>query len=246
MNIRETVQQFKNCSPLSGTDDAWQWSPAPGLNFSGVLSADGERLFQFSFRGPADETVCREVLEFTREHTDVLSRDRPLNVAEGLRTTTRGFEAVATLPPGVHLHYEYENPDFNPFVFVVFPGYRCEFAGDESEPETLARRRLINPSVLDREPSPFLKMRYDNTRTLSRSKGKDRGIAAINVLLRELPLLEDAPGSFVEFENRHREVWHVTWQPERGWLLAEGTGGGEGREITLDALRTFAHEQLRR
>jgi hypothetical protein len=246
MNIRETVEQFKGCSPLAGVDDAWQWSPAPGLHFSGILSADRTRLFHFVYADSADEAIVPEVLIFAREHSAELTADRPLSAVAGLSCSERDFDTLASLPPSIHRQYQYELPEFTPFVVVVFPGYRCEFAGDESEPETLARRRLINPSVLDREPSPFLKMRYDNTRTLSRSKGKDRGIAAINVLLRELPLLEDAPGSFVEFENRHREVWHVTWQPDRGWLVAEGTGGGESREITLDALRTFAHEQLHR
>lgn len=184
------------------------------------------------------------MLGFAREHGAALTQGRPIAVAEGLRTTSRGFDAVAALPPGIHRHYEYENPDFDPFVTVVFPGYRCEFAGDETAPEVLARRRLINPSVLDREPSPFLKMRYANTRTLSRSKGKDRGVAAFDVLLRELPLVENAPDSFVEFENRHREVRHVTGLPQRGWIIAEGTGTADGREIGPEALRAFARDQL--
>jgi hypothetical protein len=70
MNIRETVQQFKNCSPLSGTEDAWQWSPAPGLNFSGVLSADGERLRQIGHRRQPGHEDVRRGQEQQREDRD--------------------------------------------------------------------------------------------------------------------------------------------------------------------------------
>ncbi|MER5466953.1 hypothetical protein ABT010_41385, partial [Streptomyces sp. NPDC002668] len=38
-----------------------------------------------------------------------------------------------------------------------------------------------------------------------------------DVLGRELSLLEDAPGSFVEFENFRGEVWRVEW--DGSWLV---------------------------
>ncbi|MFE0703048.1 hypothetical protein [Streptomyces sp. NPDC058872] len=54
-------------------------------------------------------------------------------------------------------------------------------------------------------------MKYDNTRTRGGSEGDLRGFTTPDVLLRELELLEGAPGSFVEYENRHGDVWRIEW-----------------------------------
>ncbi|MFE1507006.1 hypothetical protein [Streptomyces sp. NPDC058726] len=54
---------------------------------------------------------------------------------------------------------------------------------------------MLQPNKLDRTPVPFVKMRYDNTRTGSASKGDARGFAPLATLVRGLGLIEGASGS---------------------------------------------------
>ncbi|MDT0268052.1 hypothetical protein RM844_17360 [Streptomyces sp. DSM 44915] len=236
MDLRQTVASFRNCAPLADATDAWVWSPAPGLHFSGALSPAGDTLFQLSYRGEYREEIARAVAVFSREHAaELASPERPLTPVAGFAAPGFAFDTLAALPPAVHQHYEYENPELNPFVYEVFPGYACEFAGDENEAETQARRRLISPSTLDREPVPYLKMRFRNTRTGVHSQGTQRGLAPLAILHQELAGLMDAPGSFVEFENRHHEVWRAAF---------DDTLTLDEKPTTLADAHSFADEVL--
>jgi hypothetical protein len=57
-------------------------------------------------------------------------------------------------------------------TWTLFPGCRCEFSGTETEEEAIHQFRLaLQPTRLDRDRVPFLRMRYDNTRPRSHSTG---------------------------------------------------------------------------
>jgi hypothetical protein len=77
MDIREVVSEFKNVAPLAGLADAWHWSPAPGINFAGALSADGARLLQLSTKPGFAEELARRTLEFAREHEQEMAARNP-------------------------------------------------------------------------------------------------------------------------------------------------------------------------
>ncbi|GAA3851262.1 hypothetical protein [Streptomyces sedi] len=244
MDLKSVVEGFRNVTAVRGVSDAWQWSPAPGLNFVGALApGSAPMLFQMSYRGERDGRMDEAAVVFSRQRADGLADPtRAMNAVGGFSAPGYRFDVLAALPPKVHRHYEYENPGLDPFVRVVFPGYTCEFAGDESEEEVLALRRLLNPSVLAREPVPYLKMRFDNTRTQARSRGSARGFARHAMFHHELGELEGSPGSFVEFENRHHEVWRVEWD---SGLVLTGAGIEGARRLGLAELRAFADERLR-
>ncbi|MGW3934103.1 hypothetical protein [Streptomyces phaeochromogenes] len=56
-------------------------------------------------------------------------------------------------------------PGLTPFVRLMFPAYACEFPGGESLGEAETRYRMLHLNHLGREPLPFLKMRFADTRT---------------------------------------------------------------------------------
>lgn len=118
----------------------------------------------------------------------------------------------------------------------------CDFSRRESDEEAafqVSHPQGLRATRLDREPVPFLKMRYRNTRTSAESTNPGRALAKPPVLYRELELLECADGSFVEFENFRGEVWRA--EGADGFLVV---GEGLERSLGRTELLTFAAERL--
>ncbi|MDJ0340844.1 hypothetical protein QMK19_18860 [Streptomyces sp. H10-C2] len=246
MDIREVVTSFRDAAPLPGLDNAWSWAPAPGLDFAGALSADGGRLLQLNARDSYDQDLAVATLAFAREHEErIVARNPFIGASDGFEAPAgHRFDSVTIIAPEVHEFYDYDRPTLTPFVRLAFPAYALEFAGDETLDEAITRFDMLRPNELDRDPVPFLKMRYANTRTLGRSTNVGRGFTDPRNLVTELRELDGAPGSFVEFENRHRHVWRVEWH-EAYYIADWNTQTESPRETTLDELLEFAPAQLR-
>ncbi|MEU9304936.1 hypothetical protein [Streptomyces sp. NPDC048269] len=119
---------------------------------------------------------------------------------------------MAAAAPPVHGYHHGRNEALNKVVSAVFPAYQCELRGDESLEEAVLRfNRMLRPAIISRPPVPYVRLRSENTWTNGGSGGPSRGFTTHDVLLRELSLLEGAPGSFVEFENAQGQVWNVEW-----------------------------------
>jgi hypothetical protein len=246
MDIREVVSEFKNVAPLAGLADAWHWSPAPGINFAGALSADGARLLQLSTKPGFAEELARRTLEFAREHEQEMAARNPyMGTVEGFSAPDGfTFDAVVVLAPEVHGFYKVERPELMPHVRLAFPAYAQEFAGDETVEESVTRYKAFRLNNVRRGPLPYLRMRYANTRG-GMSTNPGRGFTDPATLERELRRMEGAGGSFVEFENRHHQVWHVVWQD--GYRLSDGESPDPAaREFALDDLLAFAAAELAR
>jgi hypothetical protein len=194
--------------------------------------------------GRYDAALARAVLEFAREHSArVTGSDQPLVPLEGFSCPGWDFDIVAAVGPGVHDNHAQDDPDLHKATHTLFPGYRCEFSGTETEDEaTYLFRRALQPTKLDRDRVPFLRMRYDNTRTRSQSTGPDRGLAPLSVLLHELSLLDGAPGSWVEWENRLGEVMRA--EGGTAPLLTLHTTTSGDRQITTEELLGFAERSV--
>jgi hypothetical protein len=245
MDIRAVVTDFRGAAPLPGLPDSWHWSPAPGIDFAGALSADGKRLLQLSGRDSYDQDLAVAALAFAREHEEqIFARNAFLGALEGFEPPAdRRFDVVVGIAPEVHRFYRNDKPELTPHVRLMFPAYACEFSGEETLDEAVTRYRMLRLNHLGRDPLPFLKMRYANTRTRGRSTNPGRGFAEPQRLVEEFRSMEGGSGSFVEFENRHGKVWRVEWHG--AWLIAEwDTQDGAPREIGLDELCEFAVSQL--
>lgn len=241
MDIARAVADIPGATPAFGIPDAWMWSPAPGLVFAGALSADGEHLFRVNTRDSFDESLVRDVFVFAREHSaDLLADDRPLVPLTGFASAGAPFDTVTGIRPDLRNPHENEHTALREVNRVIFAAYEIEFSGVETFDEAYVRlRHHLRLADMRRDPAPFLKMRYENTKTRGGSEGDRRGLADLGTLQRELTLLEGTTDSFVEFENRKLEVWSVRWDGE--WIA---TGVQGERRFDLDALVTWAQERI--
>lgn len=243
------VAGFRGAAPLPGLADAWYWSPVRGIEFAGALSADGQRLLQLGGRDSFDHELAVATLTFARERERAIFDRNPfLGAMEGFRAPAgrRRFDAVVGVAPEVHRFYRVGLPDLTPFVRLTFPAYACEFSGRENLVEAQTRYRMLRLNHLGREPLPFLKMRFANTRTGGRSTNPGRGFTEPRRLVEEFGWMEGGPGSFAEFENRLGRVWRVEWHG--AWYIAElelDVQDSAPRETGLDELVAFAMERLR-
>jgi hypothetical protein len=242
MDLTSKVAAQPGAAPIEGLPDAWHWSRMI-FNFDAVLTPDHEHLLEMRVMGRYDATLAQAVLAFAREHsTDITDSGRPLMALGGFTCPGWEFDTIAAVGPGVHDNHAQDDADLHKATWTLFPGYRCEFSGTETEEEAIHLFRLaLQPTKLDRERVPFLRMGYANTRTGSHSTGPDRGIAPLPVLLNELSLLEGAPGSWVEWENRLGEILKAETGPATGLTLHTAAGD---RGITTEELLGLAEQSV--
>lgn len=225
VDLEQAVRGIPGVEEFPGLARAWRWSPMFRFVFSLAMDAEGTRIHQVNARDSFDEGLARAVLAFAREHRAGLGEDpRPFEVVPGFSHQGYGFDAVVAVQPGIHGYYEGRNAELDEVVVGVFPAYVREFSGNETPEEAFMRfKKMLNPADMTRGAVPFLRMRFDNTRTGGGSEGDLRGFTTPDVLLQELELLEGAPGSFVEYENRHGQVRRIGWNGS--WTV-----DGEARE----------------
>ncbi|MFD7807022.1 hypothetical protein OIE90_28390 [Streptomyces cellulosae] len=243
MDLLTTLANFPNAAPLAGLDRACTWSVGPVLHFAGAVTADGSWLLQTNQRGRHDEDLARAVLAFARHHEErLVVEGRPIAAVGGFSAAGYDFDAVAATAPEVHGHHRTRNPDLTAVTYIVFPAFDTEVSGRESLEEAQARyQKMLSPAEIGREAVPFLKMRFDNPRTGGGSTNPGRALAYPQMLRREIPQLQGAPGGFAEWENRIGEVWRVAWDGE--WVLSGAEG--ERRGMSLDEILEFSDETLR-
>lgn len=237
VDIAAVVDGFPGVTPVAGLDGCWVW-PAGRFHFVLALAADGDHALQLNCRGDLDLELARAVLGFARARTDQVLAAAPIAVLEGFASPSETpFDVVAAVIPAVHRYHELDDPGLNEVTYAVFPAYRCEFSGLETQGEAAYRfDRMLDPADLRRPPSPWVRMRYDNPKTGTGSIGPELGIASADLLMEELRNLEFADNAFVEFENFRRERRLVSWTG--GLQLSDEAGG---RTIAMDDLLAWAH-----
>ncbi|WP_051967548.1 hypothetical protein [Kitasatospora mediocidica] len=247
MDLTATLSGLPGAEAFPELPEAWHWSPNPRFHFVSALAADGKHAFQVTTLGPYDAELVGRLLAHARAHTDqVLGDPRPLIPLSGFTAAGYGFDTAAVAAPRAHTFHARDNATLHALTYAVFPGWHFEFSGTETDEEALsqvAHPQGLRVTSLDRAPSPFLKMRFDNPRTGAGSNGPDRGLAKADVLLRELALLDGIEGAFVEFENHRGEVWRAEWSGASGFVLTDVPGGGR-REFDRDGLLNFAQSAL--
>ncbi|GAA1235382.1 hypothetical protein GCM10009665_26930 [Kitasatospora nipponensis] len=243
MDLSETLSGMPAAEALAGLPDAWHWSPNPRFHFTAALAADGKHAFQVNTLDSYDPELVTALLAYARAHTDQLLGDpRPLVALPGFSAAGRDVDTAAVAAPRAHTYHARENAALHALTYAVFPGWHYEFSGTETDEQALfqvSHPQGLRATSLDRQPSPFLTMRFDNPRTQGGSIGPDRGLTKAAVLFRELELLEGVEGGFVEFENFRHQVWRATWSGS--FVL---TGQGERQELERDGLLRFAEAAL--
>lgn len=239
MDLAATFSAIPEMTPLADLSDAWHWQVAPGFDFAAALSRDRKRVFQCFALDCYDEDLAGAILFFAREQgADLIAPpERPLVVVEGFSHPRYKFDTVVAISPTIHKYYKEENPELHRETRAVFPAYRCEFAGDEPEEDAWFRYTVastVQPTRWNREPRPYLKMRYraETGRVILK-----RGFFQLADLVHQLRTLENRPDRFVEFENYRHEVWRVEW--DGSWVLT-----GADRRLSIAMLLEFVKASL--
>ena len=215
VDIAGVVKAFPGVRPVAGLDGCWTWS-AGRFYFALALTAEGGHAMQLNCRDVLDLDLVVTVLAFARARSEAVLAAAPFAVLEGFTSpSATPFDSVAAVIPAVHRYQEFDRPDLNEVTYAVFPAYRCEFSGLETQEEATYRfDYMLDAANLQRPPSPWVRMRFDNPRTDTGSIGPDLGIASADQLMQELRNLEYADNAFIEFENFRNERRRVSWSGE--------------------------------
>jgi hypothetical protein len=241
IDIAAVVQKFDDVRPLPGMDDCWTWAVEDMFAYALALTPDRAHAIQMNFMGELDAELAVSVLSFARERgVEVLSA-APFAVLEGYTPPADSgvfFDTVAAAIPVVHRYHELDEPELNEVTYAVFPAYRCEFTGRETQKEAETRfDRMLDVADIHRLATPWVRMRYDNPKTGGGSIGSELGLTWPDDLTSQLRKLEDAEGAYVDFENFQSKLRRASWSGEL--LLADGD---DSRPIGMTDLLTWTHQ----
>ncbi|MFI1764335.1 hypothetical protein ACH41H_20115 [Streptomyces sp. NPDC020800] len=234
MDIAAKLSVLPNAKPLPGVARAWEWSPAPGFVLLAALSSDGRHAFRLNTKDSYDAEMCRAVLEFAREREDeVIGRPEPLIALTGFSWPGREFDVVGRVRPEAHRLFP-KDPDLNEVVFGVFPGYSAEISGAESVDQAAERYgRMLRTSDMNRGPSPYALVRFDNPKTGAGTIGEQPVFISPDYLLHELRLLNGVRDAYLQLWNHRNEaVAGAVGRNVARHVRRTGTahaGGGDGR-----------------
>jgi hypothetical protein len=215
VDIPGVVKEFPGVRPVAGLDACWTWS-AGRFYFAIALTAEGAHAMQLNCRNALDLNLVVTLLAFARVRSEAVLAAAPFAILEGYTSpSATPFDSVAAVIPAVHRFQELDHPHLNDVTYAVFPAYRCEFSGLETQEEATYRfDYMLNAADLQRPPSPWVRTRFDNPKTDTGSIGPHLGIASADLLMQELRNLEYADNAFIEFENFRNERRRVSWSGE--------------------------------
>jgi len=249
-DIAAVVQGFDNVRPTPGLDDSWTWSLGP-FTYALALTADGAHAVQLNARGEYDEELVAAVLSVARRRTTEVLSAAPFAVLDGFAppaSSKTPFDTVAAAIPAVHRYNETKEPELHEVTYAVFPAYRCEFSGRETQKEAVTRfNRMLNVVDLGRLPTPWLRMRFQNPKTRSGNVTEEFGLVRPEVLFAQLRKMDGVDEAYVEFENFQNRRARASWS-DGLQLSVGGGGGGDARPVEMAELiewtHTFAYEGI--
>ncbi|NVK79456.1 hypothetical protein [Streptomyces morookaense] len=186
-------------------------------------------MFRLNTKDSYDAELCCAVLEFVRNREDeIIGRPAPLTALPGFTWPGREFDVIGRIRPEAHRLF-LGDPDLNSVTFGVFPGYSSEISGAESVDQAAERfSRMLKASDLNRKPSPYVLVRFNNPQTGTGTIGDLPVFFSPDYLLHELGLLEGVRNAYLDLWNHRNEKWTVQWNGH--WLAAT-----DGQELHMSA-----------
>ncbi|GIG70247.1 hypothetical protein [Phytomonospora endophytica] len=237
VDIAGKIAEIEDVAPFPDLEKVWYWSIGGGwFTYTVALSSDGRSVFQMTCRDTYPAALVRDVLSFARHNESALLAAAPMAHVEGFDVAGHGFDSVGAVIPAV-AEANKDRPEISAVTYLVFPGWRNEFSGAETEPEAYSRLRMLDAANPKREPMPFLKMRFDNGH--SHTVGDERLLTKPDFFFDELAAMaEGSRKSFIEAENFRGELRTITCDDD-GYVI----DGGEARMSAEDA-RAWAERYL--
>ena len=110
------------------------------------------------------------------------------------------FEAALFVGPAAHHHWQHQVPELHALTTVVFPGFWCEFSGDEDIASVTALRKLTPTLSWDRVAHPRVELEYSLPEALAGSVG-GKGLVTEAKILEETANLSQSSKGFILCEN---------------------------------------------
>lgn len=219
VDIAGEIARIDDVAPFPDLEKVWFWSIGGGwFTYTVALSSDERAVFQMTCRDTYPAALVRDVMSFARHHEATLLAAAPMTHVEGFDVAGHGFDSVGAVIPAV-AEANKDRPELSAVTYLLFPAWKCEFSGAETEPEAYSRLRMVDAANPKREPMPFLKMRFDNGH--SHTVGDERLLTKPDFFAKELSAMaEGSRKSFIEAENFRGEIRTITY--DDGYVIGDG------------------------
>lgn len=235
IDIAAEIARIEDVNPFPDMDGVWFWGIGGGwFTHTIAVSADRTAAFQVTCRDVYPAELVRDVITFARANEAALLAAAPLVHVEGF--TGHGFDSVAAAIPAV-ADVNDEMPELSAVTYALFPAWRDEFSGAETEREAYSRLDMMDIADPRRSAVPFLKMRFKNPKTGVHTLGDERLLTYPGQLDEEIGNLDGVSGGWIETENFTGAVHRLTW--EDGFALDDSAS-----RMSVEDTLTWAHRHL--
>lgn len=155
-----------------------------------------------------------------------------------------GFSRLVLAPASFHGYFKGRLDEKRDNLLWCIPAHTCEFAGNETAQEfTVLRREIVQAENWQRGAAPKVALRFDNPRTGS-GTGSAQVFATLDMLYREIELLDGVPSGFLELINCRDEVIELLSPVGGQYVLIFGRDDSTRRRIEKSDLKDFVLEFL--
>jgi len=164
-----------------------------------------------------DTNLATDIVGFMRAQRHELDSTTDFLVVSGFASPGYLFDCLLILWPSMHRYFTGDSDSLHLHTLVALPIFHCEFTNsDTPDLVGLVRRKYVNSLDWDREPSPRVWIRYQNS--ITRSVGKGLGLIKVEDSLVQIHRLEEDPYQFADVKNYLNEQIRIT--TSRGaWLV---------------------------
>lgn len=194
-----------------------------------------EWIFQLTVRDSVEDRLSECAYDFLLSNLKSISGSSPVSVFNGFVCAGWAFETMCVLNSSAHRSFVGEVPELHEFTFVVFPAYRCEFSGNETDKEIeFMRKNTVGTIDVRRSPSPKIKMWYKDVAKSAGSVGKDVKLDRVDSLRRVLRDISDDGESRVMIENYKGDCVSIRKSKEAYLICRKDFNGGEVSDSVSD------------
>lgn len=202
----------------------WHHDSTPAADFYHCLTTarDGQALLCATFKS-GGRFLAPKVLKAAKAFLEVNETSKGLTLLPS--GDVAPFDAIALVSAQAHALFQTFDAGLNAATTVVFPVYRCEFAGDEPADIVRLIRRDFLPSLeWDRAPHPKILAAFDNPKLGMGSKSTKLKMAGLADVLSILKSMDGCHAAWLRIQNWMGEVMVIEF---RDGYLCQRSGRAE-------------------
>lgn len=248
LDVMKELGALEGLKPAAGIKNAWySYTQHSGSEFRGLffLASDNEHVFFTQARNSFDESLAKAIMQFVQKREAKFIDPDPLVVVEGFRDPRGKFDALAAVSSEVHQMWTPVNKRVTDLSINLYPIYRCELSGDEDKDQlSVIIPRLLPVSSWNRDPHPIAWIRFADSKTGVKSKGKGYGLDSADTFYEAIGDMKK-DGSFAEAKNFRGQLLRVEYRERSLWVMPpEGPERKVTKKAALELAQRFLTEGL--